>query len=643
MLQSIRDRLTGPLVWVVIGLICVPFAFWGIESFRTDGGDPVVATVGDEEITQSQLDQGYQQRYQQLQALLGENFRADLFDATRFRQTVLDDLVQESLLRQHARDAGFRADDQLLIAYLSTIPAFQDQGQFSPALYRERLQMQGFTPERFERQLRESLVIDQLREALVDTSFATPAETERAFQLARQQRAIRTVDFALAPLLDAVAVTDAQIQARYDEQIERYQAPERIRLAYVELDASRLPQAEAPAADVLKVIYDAEKDSRFSAPEERKARHILINFGADKDAARARIEALAERLRKGESFETLAAAQSDDSGSKTQGGDLGWIKRGMMVERFEEALFQLDNGQLSEPVETEFGWHLIRVDEIRPAAVRPFEEAGVQTELLTLFRARDNERRFQELSETMEQLAFESPTGLEAVAEAVGQPVQTTDWVTRAGGAGITASREVMEAAFAPEVLEDGENSKPVALEGGRLVVVRKAEYEAARTRPLSEVREAIVAELKREGAQLAAREQAAALTAALQPGVSVDAVLQGAGRSESYRGIVSRSAVEPDPAVVGAAFTLAPPSASAALPATVVTRANGDLSWVVVEQVTTPPAPASSDAELQRLAQQRRDSLAGAEFAAFREQLERERPTEIRAATPAAPVTPES
>ena len=173
MLQSIRDRLTGPLVWFVVGLIAIPFAFWGIDSFNTGGGDPVMAEVGDQKITQNEFSRAYEQRYQQYRSLLGENFRADLFDENQFRRLTLDDMVQESALRQFARASGYRASDAVLRDYLVSIPAFQKDGRFSAETYRELLQRQNLPVDRYEAQLRESLVIDQLRGAVQDTSFAT--------------------------------------------------------------------------------------------------------------------------------------------------------------------------------------------------------------------------------------------------------------------------------------------------------------------------------------------------------------------------------------------------------------------------------------------------------------------------------------
>lgn len=627
MLQSIRDRLTGPIVWFVIGLICIPFAFWGIESFRTGGSDPVVAVVGEQEITQAQYRAGYEQRYQQLQSLLGDNFRPDMIDSARFRQNVLDDMVQESVMRQYTREAGFRASNAAVFDYLSSVPQFQENGKFSAQVYKDLLARQGMQPQRFESQLRESLVIDQLREAVVDSAFVTSAEVQLAQRIAGQTRDVAVAVISAAQFRDQVVITPEQVAQRYEADKSRYMAPERIRLAYVELDLARLPKAENPGPEVLRVMYDAEKDSRFATPEERKARHLLVNFGADKSAAKEKIEQLAAQIRGGADFAEVARASSDDIGSKQAGGDLGWVRRGMMTASFEEALYALPQGQVSEPVETEFGWHLIKVDEIKPATVKAFEDADVQAQLLEAFQARESEKRFQELSEKLEQLAFENPTALEPVAQALGLQVQTTEWFTREGGPGIAAEEAVKQAAFSAEVLADDENSKPLALGENRVAVVRKAEYEAPRQRTLEEVSGTLQQELRNQAAQAQARAKAEALLAALRQGEPLRAAVAASGAGLRHDGAIRRDSTAVERSIVEASFRM-PHPAQGQMQLQQVDLPSGDIAVLVLRSVDDPPADlAAAQAEQSRL----RDSVAGAEFAALRKAIEQVIEVEIK------------
>ena len=623
MLQTIRDRLTGPFVWFIVGLIVIPFAFFGIETFRTGGGDPTVVKVGDQKITQSQFKAAYDQRMQQLQAMMGENFRSDLIDRNRFRQTVLDDMIQESMLRQHVRNAGYRAADSMVYDSISAIPAFQVEGKFSAEAYRARLIAQGYTTTRFEGQLRDSLVIDQMRDRILNSGFVPPAGAAQAFRIDEQQRSVAFATFPASKYLAGVEVDKAAVQKRYEEKKASYQSPERMKAAYLDLSLETLPPAPAPTADYLKAIYDEQKKSRFSTPEERKVRHILVNFGADKAAAKKKAEQLAEQISKGGDFAALARASSDDPGSKAKGGELGWVRAGQMVEKFEKAMFALPKGQLSEPVETEFGWHLIQVEDIHEANTKAFESAEVQAELLKIYRQKDAEHRFAELSEKLEQTAFESPNALDAAAKATGLTVQTSDWFTQGEGQGLFATPALRQAAFAEDVRANGENSRPLPAGPSHVVVLRKAEYEAPRPRALEEVEAQIRDELKLEGARARAEADAKAVADEVKAGKSLEAAARTRKADYKDAGAVKRSATGVDAKVLEAAFRLPRPAAGSVV-AEQAKLANGDLAVVVVSGVQDGDWAAAPVADQAREASKLRDATAGAEFSAYREDLKK-------------------
>jgi peptidyl-prolyl cis-trans isomerase D len=637
MLQAIRDKSTGWIVWFIVGLIVVPFAFWGIESFRTGGGDPVIAKVGGQEITQSQFRAGYEQKYQQFQMMMGERFRADQFDQTRFRQAVLDDMTQESMLRQFVHHAGYRASDAALFTYLSKIPAFQQDGKFSKEAYLAALSRQGMKPEQFESQLRDSLEMEQMREAVLQTAFVTPADAALSYRLANEERDLAYAVFDYSQYVGPIEPTDAEIKSRYETDKSKFMAPERIKLAYVELSADSLNKAAPPPADVLQVIYNAEKESRFTTAEERKGRHILISFGTDKAASKTKIEKLAEQIKNGGNFAELAKADSDDTGSKSQGGELGWVKHGQMVEKFEKALFSLKPGETSSPVETEFGWHLIQVEDIKPAKIRPFEETAVQAELSDIYLNRERQKRFQEQTEKLEQLAFENPASLDAVVKALGVTVQTTDWFTRAGGAnGLTANDAIKQAAFSKEVAMDGDNSKPITIAPGKVVVIRKAEYEAPRQKPLNEVMDAVRSALKDEGAKTKAQAEATQMSAAVRAGQSASALAAARGVTLKNPGYIKRDNNTEDRSIVEALFRL-PRTKTGDATAQTIRLANGNVAVVVLSGVRDAETAATADAALQ---QRQRDALAGAEFGAYRKAIEKSITIKI-VNPPAADVAP--
>jgi len=627
MMQQIRDGLKGPVIYGMLVLIVgVPFAFSGIQGYLQNSSDPVVAKVGDVKITQAQLRSAYDQRYRQLQQLYGENFRADLINPTTLREAVLKDMVQESLMRQYARSSGYRAADSAVRDSLIKISAFQENGQFSPKRYRELLSGIGQTPDRFESQQRDQLMIEQLRDTVLGSSFLTPAEAELSAKLSHQQRAFSYLKFDPAKYLAAVTISDADVAKRYEEKKAGYQAPERMKLAYVELSADQIPKAEVPAADVLKTLYESEKSSRFSAPEIRVASHILINFGADKDAAKKKADALYAQIKGGADFAALAKVNSDDKDSKVNGGDLGSIKRGdgIFPKEFEDALFGLaKTGEVSEPVEIKpFGYHIIKLTGLKPAHVQAFEEPEVQKVLTDLYQQTEAQKHFQEKNAKLEELAFDNPTSLDPVAKALDLKVETTDWFTRAGGAGILANAAVITAAFSPEVLTSNENSKPIVVDGGKVIVVRKAEYEAPRQKTLAEVDAMIREELKTEQAAAKAHADAEIALTALKGGQPIDAVAKTAGVTVEAPGVSTRDRADLSKTLLTALFRLPHPVGDKPTFGE-ATLEKGEVAVIALTDVRYG-ADAKPAEELGKEQSTLRNARAGSEFAAYREALEK-------------------
>ena len=633
MMQRIRDGLKGPVIYGLLLLIIgIPFAFSGIEGYLQNNSDPVVAKVGDAKITQSQFRVAYDQRYRQLQQLLGENFRADQIDPTRLREGILKDMVQESLLRQHARSNGYRAADATVIDQLKQVPAFQDNGQFSKQRYLEALSRNGWTSERFEAQQRDGLVVEQLRDVVLGSTFVTADEAAANGRLAHQQRDFAFIKFDPAKYLPAIAVTDEEVTKRYDEKKASYQAPERIKLAYVELALEQMPKAEPPSADVLKTLYEAEKASRFTTPEVRRASHILVNFGADKAAARKKAEDLYAQVKGGADFAALARRSSDDTGSKNKGGDLGAIKRGdsVLPPKFEAALFAMaKTGDVSAPVETEFGWHVIRLDELVPARTQAFEEPEVQKGLLDLYQQAEAQKHFQEKNSKLEELAFDNAASLDAVAKTLDLKVQTTEWFTRTGGTDITANAAVIAAAFSPEVLTSNENSKPIAIDGAKIVVVRKAEYEAPRQRTLAEVDVMVRQDLKSEKAQAKAKSDADAALAALQGGQPLGAVAKTAGQTVENPGPTARDRTEIERPLLDALFKLPHPQADKASFGE-ATLNGGGIAVIALTAIKDSASAKSAD-DQHREVTSLRDARAGNEFEAYRKALEKRISVDIK------------
>lgn len=641
MLQTIRDRVSGPFIWGILGFLILLFAVWGIgiQQFTGGGTDPTLAEVGGVKITQAQFHNAYERAYRELQQRMGENFRADQVQQAQLRDNVMKSLVQDLVLRQYTHEVGYRVDDAGVREYLEAMPYFQENGHFSRDQYRAVLTSVGQTPEQFEAQARQQLPIDQLRGAVLDSTFITPREADVAWRLEHQERTFSYVKFEPAKYLAGVSISDDQVKQRYEQKKDSYKAPERVKLAYVELALDQLPKAAAPSAEVLKAIYDKRKAALFSTPEQRQASHILISFGADKNAAKKKAEDLYAKIKAGADFAELAKANSDDTGSKAKGGDLGWVKHGMMVPKFEAALFALGKpGDISEPVETEFGWHIIKLDDLKPAQTKPFEDADVQKQLVDLYQQQDLNTRFQEDSTKLDQLSFENPGSLDVVAKALNLQVKTTDWFTRKGGADIAANPSVIAAAFSPQLLTDGENSKPIAIDPQHLVVVRKAEYEAPRQYTLDEVKEQIRGELRDEAAKAKAQEQASALLKALDGGQSFDAATKAAGLSPVNAGAVPRDSKNVAPSLLSAVFKMPRPAAGK-LGYGQANLDNGEIAVVALSTVNDPAPQSSDTAAVRSAAMQARNARAGAEFAAYRDTVEKQVKVQIKAAPATADV----
>lgn len=621
MLQAIREKIVGWVIWLVLAMVGVPFAFWGVDSFFLGGGDPVVARVGNQfngqKIYQSQFKSALERAYQDLQRR-----GANGVDRKLLEKAVFDDMIQKAVFRRYARDQGYRATDAVLFSNISSDAAFQKDGKFDTATYEERLGQRGRTPQQYENELRLMLESYQLADAVIDSAFVTPVEAAQTGRLQGQERNLSYASFDPAKYKDKIKVTPEQVKQKYESSRSQYMAPERIKLAYVELALDALPKADPPGDDVLKVMYEAEKDGRFTTPDQRKARHILVNFGTDKSAAKAKIEALAAQLKSGKDFAELAKASSDDPGSKSQGGDLGWVKRGQMVKEFETVLFELKSaGQVSEPVESQFGWHLIRLDELKPRQIRPFSDAAVRQELIDLFQAKESQKRYQEYQDKIEQLAFESPTSLEPVAKELGLQVQTTDWFTRAGGSsGISAEAAVKQAAFSEEVLKDGENSKPLAVGENRVAVVRKAEYEAPRQRALEEVAAEVETALVAEQANAQAMADAEAVLAAAKGGKTLADAVKEKGADLNTPGLVKRDAAGIDRSILNELFKLPRPAAGAASYGKAKLGGSGAIVVLGLSQVQEAEAAAAPTT-----GRMQRDMRAGSEFDGYRKAVETE------------------
>lgn len=522
MLQAIHDGVKGWLAYIIVGLLIIPFAFVGVYNYFSGGSNPVVAEVAGSEITRGELDQAVQRQQERLRQALGERYDPALFDDDSLRRQALQQLIDRALLLGYADSAGLRATDEALRASLRAEPAFQQDGRFSTERYRSILQRNNLSAEGYEAQLRRDLALRQVQDAVSRAALVTEADVRRFIAVAGQQRQVTWLRVPASAFQEQVEVSPEDVAQYYQANQDQFRLPEAVRLRYLMLDLESVAEDVELTEAKLREHYQATQE-RYGTPERRQVRHILLAVPDEADAetaaeVREKIQTLEERLRNGADFARLAQERSDDPGSAADGGDLGSVGRDEMVPAFEEVAFNLPVGQVSKPVRSEFGWHLIEVTGIEGGEAKPFEEVRDQVrQELALERARN---RYFELGNDMANLAFETPDSLEPAAEALGLEVRATDWIPRSGTAdGLGAESAVVRAAFDPEVLEQGLNSRLVELEGNRQVVVRVAEHRPAETQPLEAVREQVRERLVTREASRLATEEAARLAEALRAG----------------------------------------------------------------------------------------------------------------------------
>ncbi|QKK02274.1 MAG: hypothetical protein HND55_06190 [Pseudomonadota bacterium] len=563
MLQAIRERVTGIVAIFVLGLLAVPFLFFGLESYMQAVPQDAVAVVGDEEISTSEFQTSFARYRAQLRQRLGDQYNDVAANQPAARREHLESMIDQLLLRQHARDLGMRISDRAIADILADIEAFQIDGQFNADAYRQALGAIGETPRSFELDLRDDLLTQLLPMALTDTAIVTETEVDRLISLQQQKRSATLVEVSAEPFRSEIEIGQEDIAEYYQGHLDSFTSEERVRLGYVSLQADELLEDATLGEEELRQRYEAARQ-RYLTPEARRASHILLAAGDERSAeeARALADALRERVREGESFADLAAEYSDDFVSAEDGGALGWIEPDDMVEPFEDALYALEEpGAISEPVETRFGWHLIRLEEIRPPQGMSFEEA--RPEILQEYLERQRDELFIEMSERMVDLVYADDTSLEPLAEALGLEIRETDWLTRAGHEqGVASHMEVVEAAFSDLVLLDGAVSDPIDIDRNHMVAIKVIEHEPAEPRPLEEVSDSIRERLLAERASQAAKAQAETLLERLSAGEFEG--LEALAEAESLELIeldaVGRNAFEHGPQFIQALFRLPDP-----------------------------------------------------------------------------------
>ncbi len=592
MLETIRAAAQTWIAKLILALIMIPFALFGVDSYiRSSSSADTVASVGGEKITSREYDQAVKNQLDRFKQQFGNQIDASVMDNPEMRKGVLDQLVDQRVLERASKSQGMSVSDAKLREQITSNPSFQENGEFSPKLYERILKVQGYNAATFEGLLRQDSERQQFLESYTNTSFVSQTSVKGYLQASEQSREIAVVNIAPETFLAQVKVTPEDAKKFYDENQKDFTIPEQVRAEYVELSVDALAPSITVPAEEIKTFYDANK-ARYITKEERKASHILISVAKDakddaKKAAEKKANDLFAQLKKSpKDFAELAKKNSQDPGSAVNGGDLGFFGRGAMVGPFDKAAFDAKKDELLGPVLTDFGYHIIRVTDIKPEKGKSLADATPEIE--GELKKQKASRKFAELAEKFSNAAFEQSSSLKAAAEVVNMPIKQSAFFAKGQAFQPPFSNaKLSNALFGEEVLKNKRNTEAIEIAANSLIVARVLESKPSTVRPFAELQVGLIQRLAREQATKLVKKDGEAKLEALK-----------AGKGETkFPALLAVSRANPGGLpqnVIDAALRVSPKT----LPAFAgVENPNGGYTLIQVAKIVE--APAADDAKL--------------------------------------------
>ena len=607
MLQAINDRIKGWLGIVIVVLIGLPFALWGIQSYLDDTGPVYAAKVNGTEISANEFKRTVSLRRQSMLRQYGGKLPIE--EKVLAEQT-LTQLINQRLLEVVTFDSGYRISDVVLSERIRQI--FTVDGVFDRVRFEAGVASLGMSIPMYEHSLRNELRLQQMQSAIANSSFVTKKEVNNLAALNEQTRDISVLTFNVEHFSTATDPTEEEIKQYYEENIQRFMEPEKIKVDYVEITSESLTENVEIDKAQIKKMYD-EYVSSISGREERKARHILLETSKDKAAAKIKIESLKQEIENGADFAELAKKHSQDTASAAEGGDLGWVALGEMVKPFEQALFSLDladkdKGSISEIVETQFGYHLIKLDDVRSETIESLEVKRYEFE--DELKADSITSMFYDLSERLASTAYENPDSLDVVVEELELKVASTDYFTRSSGKGVADNEKVRNIAFSSLVLEQGSNSDIIEISPTHVVILRLNEHVPATAIALEVVSSRIENILKIQNGHKQTMVAVLDVKSKIEAGENIDS-LKTDGISVEVIASLGRkdNAKVSDPAILYSTFDISPnqdgtPSVKE------VDLVTGDVALVVLTKVNAADSIAKAKLDLVKSEAQRENAL---------------------------------
>lgn len=604
MLEKIREGSQGKWAITIMGLVILSFVFAGVGGYVSSSSGIAAAEVNGDDIPQSTLDRAYDNERARLESQFGEAFSALAADSAylaQFRQGILDRLIGDKLIEQTAEELGLRVSEDQVNEQILGMGEFQLGGQFNNDRYLAVLRSVGYQPATFKEYMRSEMTRQQVASALLGSEFALTSEAKEIFSLQQQTRDIKYITIPSAPFVGSVSNSDEEISDYYQRNLVQFDTEEKVSISYVEFKLDDLiPSIEASEEELQEAYTQSASDYRTE--EQRRASHILMEFGDDKDTALTRAQDALAKIENGEAFEDVAKSDSDDTFSAENGGDLDFFAREDMDPAFSDSVFSLVKaGDVSQVVESEFGFHLIKLTDVKPEQVTPYEE--VKSDLQERVIRDKAIEEFYVVQQRIAEVAYEMPDSLEEVAAEADKSESTTELFTRSSAPEALSNPLVLAAAFSDALISEGVNSDVLEVAENHILVIRIAQHEAERTRSLEEVKTQIEASLVTEKSQSAAKQWANETLIALDSGEDITVQLEEKGLSWQIQDKLARFGSTLPGEIVEKSFQLANNTTDNKA---VVELASGDVGIVQLEQVTmSVEAPAEQLTTLQqRLAQ---------------------------------------
>ena len=510
-------------VQIVLAIIILPFAFWGVDSYTRSGNTAeVAATVNGAKISQQELGNALRQQQDRLRQQMGDNFDPAMLDSQEMKRAVIENLVAQRLMLERARNARLVVTDEQVARLIGGIEAFQDGGKFDKKRYEAALANQGMSPLAFEARLRDDMLWQQIQDAYLQNGYASSSVAENIIRLNEQQRIVSVSAVSFQPYIAQAKVDEDALKNYYNQNMQEFQVREQAKVEYVKFTMDDLLSRIDVSNEEVRNYYD-EHRSEFGTPEERRAAHILIAVPAgasqaQQDTAREKSEQLLQQVSKTPArFAELAKLNSQDPGSAANGGDLGFVGRGVMVKPFEDAVFALKPGEISMLVKSDFGYHIIKLIAVKPSRDLPFEEA--RDDILTKLRQQKSADKFAELAEKFSSTVYEQSDTLKPAADLIGARTEQSGWLVNGVGAGDLWTAKMLQAIFNDEVVKNKRNTAAIEVAPNTLVAARVLEHKPAAVRAFAEVQEVIRQRLLHQHALELAAVQGKAMLAQLQSG----------------------------------------------------------------------------------------------------------------------------